>query len=99
MIYSCRGECKKTDLKLKQMKLEPYVKSNGRGICKLCHSKDTIVRIQEKRADQNPEDYMCCNECDKTFRKYTSGPVPKKKPRKMHDKCIYCQSSDIEAYA
>jgi len=60
----------------------------GRAICKDCKSSDNANYEINKNAEKNPKNYMVCNGCDRTFRKY-------KDNRK---ECKFCGSNDVESY-
>ena len=68
-----------------------------RAICNKCHSEREKLRQIIKRAENSPQNYLVCNNCDRIFYKY-------KYPKTSFVKnieliiCRFCNSIDIEGY-
>ena len=97
-LFSCRLDCQRTDLKLKDMKWEPYLKAHNRGACKVCNSKYEVIRKYAKDAEKNPDNYMTCNGCDRIFKKHKTGAPDKHGNKKLRTCCPFCESNEIEEY-
>ena len=67
-----------------------YVKATGKGKGKKCHSKQTMRRELEKKAESFPSRYMDCNQCDAIFLRKTRSNIVK-------TKCPDCGSKDISS--
>jgi hypothetical protein len=72
-----------------------YINKNGYCKCKQCRSNEMKHRIAEKLADIKPDDYLCCNDCDRIFSKYI-GRKPDFGRRKELENCKYCYSENVE---
>lgn len=98
-FFSCRT-CNRTDLKVEQMKKEPYLMANNRGVCKPCTTQYNKINMMLKKAERNPDDMMSCNNCDRIFSKHRVGnPFTRNGYKKrLNIDCPFCGSEEIEAY-
>jgi len=96
--FSCRLDCKRTDLKLEDMKWEPYLQAKNRGVCRACNSKYEVIRRYAKEAEKNPDKFMTCNGCDRIFKKHQTGTPNKLGQQKLRTCCPFCESKEIEEY-
>jgi hypothetical protein len=90
-MYSCRGICKRQDLKFEEMKKERTLNVNFRGICKTCHSHYNKRNLQQNRAEKNPAHYLHCSDCNRLFKQFLSGPALKNGQKRFRDECPFCQ--------
>lgn len=96
--FSCRLDCKRTDLKLEDMKWEPYLQAHNRGACRACNSKYEVIRRYAKEAEKRPDNFMTCLGCDRIFKKHKTGAPDKNGNKKLRTCCPFCESDKIEEY-
>lgn len=91
-MFTCR-KCNGSDFTVDQMKKEPFLFSNNRGICKPCISKYETHEQFIRKANKNPENYLTCEDCDRMFSKNLQGRF-----KKLRTECPFCKSENIERY-
>lgn len=96
-MFSCRT-CKKDDFSAEQMKKEKFLFANKRGVCKLCYSEYSKMSMRLKKAKNNPNESLSCDDCDGIFSIYNRGPTQKNGNKKLRIECAYCQSENISRY-
>jgi len=71
-----------------------------RETCKKCTSFKTTCRQTEKKAEISPQNYMMCDDCDRTFYKYTKKSTSPYAPlkRAVLTACKFCGSDNIIDY-
>jgi len=74
-----------------------YGKQYYQGRCKVCRAEVAKNKRQERRAKENPEFYMCCDDCDRPFYRYMS-LNPNYKNRLERTTCKFCGSKNIQDY-
>ena len=73
-------------------------KTNNIGECKRCDSNRTKLRLILKKAEEKPERYLTCDDCDNIFSKYGKDARSLYKPLKIKNKCPKCNSKNIQPY-
>ena len=96
-MFSCRT-CEKSNFEMEQMKREKKLLSNNRGICKPCYAEYTKINLRLKKAKNNPNNSLSCDDCDGIFSIYNRGPTQKNGDKKLRTECPYCRSENINKY-
>lgn len=98
-MFTCRV-CKSSEFKFEQMKKERRLVETQRGICKSCAAEYEKYKIHVRRAEKNPKNYLMCDDCDRIFSKYNTGPKFKfddvNHPLRVD--CPFCKSENIQNY-
>lgn len=74
-----------------------YNKQYYQGRCKVCRATIERNKRMERRALENPELYMSCDDCDRPFYRYGS-LNPDYKNRLERTTCKFCGSKNIGDY-
>jgi hypothetical protein len=104
-MYSCRS-CSKLNFTIDEMKKEKYLTSNRRGICKCCATEYERNRQLNKKANNQPTEYLSCDSCDRTFSNRHTGNYSgnnqyiknNRASRILRIQCPFCKSEEIERY-
>ena len=81
--------------KLKEKNLMRWVASTQKsGECKKCHSDYCTSKSIERKSLLHPEKYASCNDCDRTFHRFTSPWSGRKQMELIY--CKFCGSKEIE---
>jgi hypothetical protein len=94
------------------MKKERRLIATSRGICKCCNAEYEKLRLFRKKAENNEDNYLTCNDCDRLFNKYNRGNPSgnnqntSKNPelyeltykKLLNVNCPFCKSENIEKY-
>lgn len=91
-MFTCRT-CRNTNFAISDMKKEPYLTANNRGVCKACYSKNETCKIMIARAERNPENYLTCDDCDGIMKNMTGGRY-----NRLRVDCRFCKSENLERY-
>ena len=110
-MFTCRV-CKNTNFTVLEMRNERRLLQTHRGICKTCSSEYEKLRIARKKAEQDKENHLVCNNCDRVFSKFRRGnpngnnQYTNENPelyelaykKYLNTECPFCKSEDIERY-
>ena len=104
-LFRCRS-CKREDFTQDQMKKEKKLLINNKGSCKPCHSYYNKNNARIKKAEENPEKFSTCDDCDGIFTTNKRGnhkgnnQYLKNNRTKIVPKveCPFCKSKNISKF-
>ena len=88
-MFICR-ECRRS-LDISEARKGVPLSVDNIGHCKRCHSIHAKNYMMNRKAIASPDNYMDCDDCDRTFCKRAPNKV-------LRDKCPFCDSNNIGEY-